>query len=174
MPCVLEASFLNISESCILNKKTAVIIQGFIRFGEHLLRDKGQANPYEVLAFLNDLQEYNDDPSISESRPFFFVSTRDGTFALERQVIESILMEADSRGVADQFKNTVNRRGEFVLYFSHMARTFATEMAKLHALSIANVGANGLCLDSFISQGLFTISEEDLINDIGVARILIQ
>lgn len=157
-----------------MNSKTVLIIRHFISFAETLLRVSADTDPSGSRSFLNALQQYNEDTSISDSRPFFFVPTTEDKLTVDRHIIMGILEEADKAGIADQFKNNSNRMGEMILFFSHAARPFASQMASLFSLSIVNIGANGLSLDSFSSQGLFTIREKELNEDLAVAKILIQ
>lgn len=157
-----------------MNNKTALILREFIRFAERLLGDPLSSDPEASRSFLNALYEYNDDKSIDDNRPFFFVPTGGSTLNVGMDIVTRILGRADENGISDQFKKGYNRQGDLILFFSHAARPFASEMAKLFSLAIVNIGSNGLSLDNFSCQGLFTIRENELSEDLSVARIIIQ
>ena len=157
-----------------MNSATTAILKNFVRFSENVLGIRSDQDPLAARRFLDALIRYNDDASVPESRPFFFVPSEDRKFVLPFERIQSVILTADTLGVADQFRVYPNRKGDDILYFSHAARDVATKLAERLSLVIVNIGANGLSLDNFSCQGLYTITESELEQSMLTAKVLLK
>lgn len=107
----------------------------------------------EGRSFLAALQAFNEDRSVEDNTPFFFMPSSVLEPSVPEQLINKILLRAASRGLEQHFVKLQLAHGP-VLHCSHQAYAFAKEQASANDLRLANLGANGICLKWFSCIGL--------------------
>lgn len=127
------------------------VLRQFVEFGEEVNNAKsGGSLSVNAQRFLKDLKAFNEDPDQKDTLPFIFVNrVSEDESLVGEALINSILLEADSKGEVAGFRKERHGENGFMLYFTHEVRPFASELCEKHGLGFANIGSDGLCLRDF-------------------------
>lgn len=152
------------------------ILRQFVEFGEEVNSSKtGSSISLSAQRFLKDLKAFNEDPDQKDTLPLFFVNrVKEEGGLIDNAVINSILLEADSKGEVSGFRKERHGDEGFMLYFTHEVRPFASEMCEKHGLGFANIGSQGLSLKDFHCDGLLTAESSQFSVSLREADIVLR
>lgn len=113
--------------------------------------------------FLAKVSAFNDDPNNTDARPYFFINRlKDTGEPVPESELNRLLLDADAEGIAGEFLKDRTEDGDVVLYFSHRAQPFASQLCEVYGLGFANLGASGVCVPGFVFAGLTAATAEQL------------
>ncbi|WP_338924135.1 hypothetical protein V0M98_38620 (plasmid) [Pseudomonas silesiensis] len=159
----------------MLDKKVDVIRQ-FVAYAESAIKAANAFGyPEPSTGFLKALKSFNDDPTQTDSQPFYFMNrVADDIGLVSEDILNQILLQAHAQGESKGLRKDRQGNEGFILYFSHDVRGFATDMCEKHGLGFANIGSEGLSLKDFSFHGLHSASLAELQVSLEEAKVLLQ
>lgn len=151
-------------ERTIVTLSKIEILESTIGFMEMLLDetlDHSDADwaKGKIFQFKFDLQQFNADPSVSESRPFLLMKAGSDE-PLSDSAIDSIIRVAQDNDLQDEFCK-FHAAGRVWGFFSHKVLPLVEELATNHiAIAYGNSQSNALILPDYQFVAFFNASQE--------------
>jgi len=108
--------------------------------------------------FRRDLEAFNEDASLTFTRPFMLMEA-DGSALLPEDTIDRILRVAADNDMQDEFCK-VYSAGQWICLFSHKARPLIEELQNHLRIGFCNLISNGIAIDGYQFLGFFSASDE--------------
>ena len=137
-------------------KKTVQFMSAIV--DESLTPADAEAMKALVHNYRRDLEAFNEDASLTFTRPFILMEA-DGSALLPEDTIDRILRVAADNDMQDEFWK-LNSDGQIVCLFSHKGRPLMDELKKHMRIGYCNLISNGLAFDGYHFLGYFSAPAE--------------
>lgn len=108
--------------------------------------------------YRRDLEAFNDDASLTYTRPFLLMEA-DGVGFLPEDTLDRILHVAADNDMQDEFWKLTSA-GQVMCLFSHKARPLIEELSMHMAIGFGNIIGNGIAIDGYHFLGFYSASAE--------------
>lgn len=151
-------------------KKTVQFMQALI--DETLTPQVAEEMKALVHNYRRDLEAFNDDSSLTFTRPFLLM-VGDASAHLPEETIDAILRIASDNDLQDEFWKLTSA-GQIFCLFSHKARALVEEIAKHMPIGFGNINGNGIAIDGYHFLGFYSASAERIKAGLLEAELYLQ
>ncbi|CAN7487520.1 hypothetical protein LJR071_003223 [Pseudomonas sp. LjRoot71] len=151
-------------------KKTVQFMRALV--DETLTSQAAEEMKALVHNYRRDLEAFNDDASLTYTRPFLLM-VGDASAPLPEETIDAILRIAADNDLQDEFWKLTSA-GQIFCLCSHKALALVKEIAKHMLIGFGNINANGIAIDGYHFLGFYSASAERIKAGLLEAELYLQ